>query len=165
MNCPSLLTIRRVFEASLLAACLGSALPALAHGSKAGDISIEHPYAMPSPVSAPTTAAVHFRGLKNTGAQPERLLAASTPLAQRIEFRQGPGGGSAAGARLLDAVVLAPGAELKPRHDGDLQLRLIGLATPLKNGDEFPLTLRFERAGEQVVMVHVQQPKAARSTP
>jgi len=32
---------------------------------------------------------------------------------------------------------------------------------PLKDGDRFPMTLRFEKAGEREVMVWVQQPRDA----
>jgi copper(I)-binding protein len=38
---------------------------------------------------------------------------------------------------------------------------LIDLKAPLKNGDRFPMTLRFEKAGEREVMVWVQQPRDA----
>jgi copper(I)-binding protein len=36
---------------------------------------------------------------------------------------------------------------------------LIGLKQPLKDGDRFPMTLRFEKAGEREVMVWVQTPR------
>jgi copper(I)-binding protein len=38
---------------------------------------------------------------------------------------------------------------------------LIGLQQPLKDGDRFAMTLRFEHAGERDVMVWVQQPRGA----
>ncbi|MEN9416974.1 MAG: hypothetical protein RI988_594, partial [Pseudomonadota bacterium] len=43
--------------------------------------------------------------------------------------------------------------ELKP---GGLHVMLIGIQKPLKVGDSFPLTLRFEKAGEVQVEVPVQ---------
>jgi copper(I)-binding protein len=33
------------------------------------------------------------------------------------------------------------------------------LKAPLKDGDSFALTLRFEKAGERTVQVHVQIPR------
>ena len=36
---------------------------------------------------------------------------------------------------------------------------LLGLKAPLKDGDRFPVTLTFQRAGEREVMVWVQTPR------
>lgn len=44
-------------------------------------------------------------------------------------------------------------ATLRP---GSFHVMLIGLAQPLKEGDRFPLTLTFERAGEVTVEVKVE---------
>ena len=38
---------------------------------------------------------------------------------------------------------------------------LIDLKQPLKDGERFPMTLRFEHAGEREVMVWVQRPRDA----
>jgi periplasmic copper chaperone A len=40
---------------------------------------------------------------------------------------------------------------------GSMHVMLIGLKHPLARGDSFPLTLRFEKAGEQTVSVHVEK--------
>jgi hypothetical protein len=45
------------------------------------------------------------------------------------------------------------GAELKP---GGLHVMLIGLVKPLNEGEKFPLTLYFEKAGTQQVEVMVR---------
>ncbi len=136
----------------LLGAALLSSGPAHAHGSQVGDIAIDHPYALPTAPGAHSGTA-QVRALRNTGTQPDRLLGARTPVAERVEIvRDG---------RVLDAIALPAGAELKQmRHDGNTQLRLVNLKAPLKDGDQFPLTLRFERAGETELMFTVQTPKA-----
>ena len=51
--------------------------------------------------------------------------------------------------------------EVRLRHGGGHHLMLIGLKAPLEDGDRFPMTLRFEKAGEREVMVWVQQPRDA----
>ncbi len=38
---------------------------------------------------------------------------------------------------------------------------LMGLKAPFKDGDRFPVTLTFERAGDREVMVWVQTPRGA----
>ena len=65
--------------------------------------------------------------------------------------------------RVIDGIALPPNADVRLRHGGEHQLMLIELKAPLKNGDRFPMTLRFQRAGEREVMVWVQQPRDAAS--
>jgi copper(I)-binding protein len=47
--------------------------------------------------------------------------------------------------------------ELKP---GGYHIMFVGLKAPLKDGDQFPMTLKFEKAGEVEVTVNVEAPKA-----
>jgi copper(I)-binding protein len=57
--------------------------------------------------------------------------------------------------RQVDAIDVPAGrtVELKP---GGLHLMFMDLKAPLTNGTRFPLTLRFEKAGEVQVQVQVQ---------
>jgi copper(I)-binding protein len=50
---------------------------------------------------------------------------------------------------------LAPNGNVTLEHDG-LHIMLMGLTSPLKSGDSFPLTLKFEKAGEVKVNVTVK---------
>ena len=54
-----------------------------------------------------------------------------------------------------DGVEILPGrsVEVVP---GGLHIMLMGLAAPLKEGDAFPLSLRFEHAGTINISVHVE---------
>ena len=75
------MTIRRhLCAATLLAAALSPS--AWAHGFKAGDLAVDHPYATPTRPGK-TTGAVYFRAIKNNGTEPDRLLSARTPAAAR----------------------------------------------------------------------------------
>jgi copper(I)-binding protein len=65
----------------------------------------------------------------------------------------------------LDGIDLPPMSELQLRHGGEFQLMLIDLKAPLQNGDRFPMTLRFEKAGEREVMVRLLQPDTASDRP
>jgi copper(I)-binding protein len=58
--------------------------------------------------------------------------------------------------RPLPAVDIKAGgqAELKP---GGMHIMLVGLAAPLKEGQTFPLTLTFEKAGKVEVTVTVEK--------
>ena len=140
------------------AALLLSALPAAAHDFRAGAIVIDHPYSPPTPGGA-STGAVYFRTLKNTGREPDRLLSATSPAATTVELHRSTIENDVMKMRQLPALDLPPGASLKVRHGGEIHLMLVGLKAPLKNGDRFPVRLKFERAGEREVVVHVQQPR------
>lgn len=131
---------------------------ALAHGSRVGDIVVDHPYATPTPDGARNGAA-YLRGVKNRGDQPDRLVAASTPRAESVEFHRSRRDGDVMRMRAVDVIEIPAGSELKLRHDGDMHLMLVGLKEPLRDGQRFALRLRFERAGEVDVTVWVQTPR------
>lgn len=152
--------VRRISSAFALA--IAALLPnvVLAHEAKAGDVTIEHPYAVPTPPGA-RTGGMYFRRLKNGGTGLDRLSAASTPIARTIEFHRMQMDGDVMKMRAQPAIELPPGQELEVRHGGTLHLMLLDLKQPLKEGDRFPVTLTFERGGKQEVMVWVQQPRAA----
>lgn len=133
---------------------------ALAHDFKAGDLRIDHPYATPS-APALRTGAVYFRTLKNPGAQADRLLSATAPVASRVEIHQMQMDGDVMRMRAVPALELPARSEVKLRHGSPngYHLMLFDLKAPLRDGERFPITLRFERAGEREVMVWVQTPR------
>ncbi len=133
---------------------------ALAHGTRAGDLTIDHPYATPTPDGA-RTGAVYFRTLINRGKTADRLVGARTDLAGSIEIHRSVMEGDVMRMRAVDGIDIPAGAELKLRHGGDIHLMLLGLKSPLRDGQRFALWLRFERAGEHAVTVWVQTPRDA----
>ena len=139
----------------LAAACSA----AQAHDFKLGPLRIDHPYATPTPAGV-TTGAAYLRTLRNTGDQPDRLMGASTPMAQSVEIHHSAiDANNVMRMRAVEGISLAARSELRLRHGGEFHLMLIGLKAPLKNGERFPMTLRFEKAGEREVTVWVQQPR------
>ena len=65
--------------------------------------------------------------------------------------------------REVEAIAVAPGAPIKMRPGSGFHFMLMDLKQPLKDGESFPMTLEFERAGKVEVKVVVQVPKAAES--
>jgi copper(I)-binding protein len=152
---------RRVALHLTLALLAMSALPARAHDFKLGALRIDHPYATPTPAGARTGAA-YLRNLRNTGDEPDRLIGARTLAAGSVELhRSVVDANNVMKMRAVDGIDLPPRSELQLRHGGEFHLMLIDLKAPLQNGDRFPMTLRFEKAGEREVMVWVQQPRDA----
>jgi periplasmic copper chaperone A len=158
MNRRTLLSLCLVLSASV-------APVAQAHDFKAGDLRIDHPYAVPSRPGL-TTGAVYVRGIRNTGAVADRLLSVSTPAASSVEIHrmqmvQG-GQGDVMQMRAVPALEIPAGATVAMKHgtpDG-YHLMLLGLKAPLKDGDRFPVTLTFEKAGTHEVKVWVQTPRS-----
>lgn len=129
-----------------------------AHGGRAGDVLIDHPYATPT-APGELVGSVYFRALKNTGPVADRLLEARTPLAKTVQIQRSTPDRSVLHMQAMAALDIPAGVELRLRHGGDTHLALMGLVKPLRVGDRFSLTLRFERGGEREVTVWVQQPR------
>ena len=133
--------------------------PGSAHDFKLGPLRIDHPYAIPT-ASGANNGAAYLRGIRNTGDQPDRLVGASTPVARLVEIHCGNiDAQNVMRMRAIEGIELPPRAEVQLRHGGEYQLMLVDLKQPLKDGDRFPMTLRFERAGEREVTVWVQTPR------
>ena len=141
-------------------AALGALGMARAHDFRAGDLSIDHPYATPSAPGARNGAA-YLRGIRNKGAAPDRLLGASTPVAERVELHASTTDGDVVRMREIDVIELPAGQEVQLRHGQGRHLMLVGLKQPLVAGERFELTLRFARSGQTTVKVWVQQPREA----
>jgi len=142
----------------LLAMAVGLPLAGLAHGKRLGNLLLDHPYALPSGVGE-SHGKAYLRGIQNTGAQADRLLGASTPVAAQVKLHRLAADAKGFRGMPVDAIELPPKSTTSLRHTGDYQLSLIDLKQPLKEGDRFDLTLIFERAGSQTVRVWVQTPR------
>lgn len=133
--------------------------PAAAHDFKLGPLRIEHPYATPTPAGAATGAA-YLRVIRNTGDGADRLVGASTPVARAVEIHRSViDAQNVMRMRAIDGIDLPGKTELPLRHGGEHHLMLVDLKQPLKDGDQFPMTLRFQKAGEREVTVGVQTPR------
>jgi copper(I)-binding protein len=150
------LTSPRLLLASIL--CVFAAV-AGAHGFQAGDVKIDHPYARPSLTGA-SNGSAYLKLMENTGSRPDRLLRVSTPVAERAELHtMGVDDGGVMRMREVPAIDLAPGQPVAMQPGMGLHVMLMGLKQPLRDGESFPMTLEFERAGKVEVKVVVQQPK------
>lgn len=113
-------------------------------------ITVEHPWARATPKGATTGAA--YMTVTNNGTSADRLVGATTPLADKIQFHTETEDNGVSRMRQVDTVDLAPGAKIvfKP---GDLHMMIVGLKQPLTERQIFPLILNFEKAGSIGVTV------------
>ncbi|MBD9525803.1 copper chaperone PCu(A)C [Paracoccus sp. PAR01] len=111
-----------------------------------GDLTITQGYSRATPPGAPVGGG--FLTVANGGAEADRLVAATSPAAKKVEIHEMAMEGDVMKMRQLPEGVEIPAGtsvELKP---GGLHLMLMGLEHPLVEGDSLPLTLTFEKAGK-----------------
>ena len=91
--------------------------------------------------------AAGYMTIKNAGKTPDKLVAASSPAAEKVETHVTVKDGEIFRMREVKGYDIPAGGsfELKP---GGAHLMLVNVGAPLKEGDKVPLTLRFERGGE-----------------
>ncbi len=101
------------------------------------------------------TGAVYLT-LTDHGAA-DQLTGASTPVAGTAQLHQDVMDGTVMRMRPVAALPLPPGqpVTLAP---GGYHMMLEHLDHPLRRGDTFPLTLRFQHAAPVTVQVHVEGP-------
>lgn len=138
----------------LLAGLLSTPLLAQAHEYKAGKIEIDHPWSREMPPSAPNAAA--FFVLHNQSDTADRLVSASSPQAQKTEIHEHVHKDGLMKMQQVQGVDLPAGGEVKFVPMG-YHVMLFGVKKQLKDGERFPMTLRFEKAGEVQVEVAVQK--------
>lgn len=115
-------------------------------------IAVEQPWARATPKGVKTSAA--YMSLINKGDSTDQLLGATTPAAETIQFHKATEDDGVARMRELHSVDIAPGARVTFRP-GDMHMMMLRLKQPLVEGQTFPLTLDFEKAGKVDVMVPV----------
>lgn len=112
----------------------------------------------------PTVAGQSGGGgfLKITGgAAADRLVGASAGVSKMVELHTMEMDGNVMRMRAVEGIDVPAGAavELKP---GGLHVMFMGLTKTLKAGDSFPLTLRFQKAGEVKVEMKVMTAPASK---
>jgi copper(I)-binding protein len=145
------LILLRAIAFSLVFWAAGSATTASAQDYKLGSLEIGNPWARPS---TGKTGAAYFT-LRNSGATADALTAVEADVAGKVQIHDTTMDGMVMRMRRLDKLSLPAGETVKVAPGG-VHIMLIGLKTPLKAGDSFPLKLVFEKAGSIDVTVQVQ---------
>lgn len=133
---------------------IAAALPAYTAAAEftVGNVVITHPWSRSTPAVASTGAV--FLTLSIRGDGRDRLLAADSPIAARVELHE----------HTMDNGVMmmrpVPGVDISAARPtvfepGGLHVMLMGLREPLREGSSFPLTLTFEKAGSIEITIDV----------
>jgi len=143
--------IRSFLLASALVAALAQA--AAAQSTKTS-IEVTDAWARAMPAGAKTGAA--YVTVANKGTTDDQLIGVSAPIAAEAQLHTTITDNGVMKMRPVSAIDVKPGASvtLKP---GGLHLMLMGVKQPLVEGQSFPLTLTFAKAGKIETMVQVKK--------
>lgn len=127
-------------------ALLAVALPAWAQ------VEVENPW---SRATAPgARVAAGYMVLVNKGAAADRLVAVSSPAARKVETHVTVREGDISRMREVKGYEIPANGRFELRPGGP-HLMFVDIRKPFVEGETFPVTLRFERAGEKTVEFRV----------
>lgn len=144
----------KMLVALLLALAVPPAAAQAQHMQRQSTIEISQSWMRASLAGVPNTAA--YMTIRTMDGKPDRLLRAESPTAGRAELHTHIIENGVAMMRQVPAIDVPAGAaaELKP---GGLHVMLFGVKGALKEGENAPLTLVFERAGTLTLSVPVRK--------
>lgn len=146
-----LLSLKAGLAASLFA------LPALAMDGK---IMVDDAFARASGPNAKSGAA--FMMIMNHGTEDDRLIAATSDVAQRVELHThiADGEGVMRMVEVEDGIAVPSGGMAMLKRGGD-HVMFMGLNQPFLEGETIPVVLTFEKAGDIAVEIEVDLTRGA----
>jgi len=142
--------MKKILAAATAALVLSMTAPAFA-----ADIMVEGAWARASAKMARAGAA--FLTIKNMGGA-DKLVAAKADISKKVELHTHIKDGDIMRMRKVEGGIAVPAKGMAMLKPGGDHVMFMGLTKQLKEGEMFPLTLVFEKAGE--VKVHVKIGKA-----
>jgi copper(I)-binding protein len=151
------LCLRRVAAALAVAGIVAAA--ALGHGTfaaefKVGAITIETPWSRATPGGAKVAAG--YLTIKNGAATPDRLVSATADIAGRAEIHQMSMTDGMMKMRGLTDGLPIPAQGSVTLEPASYHLMFLDLKRPFTEGETFPGTLTFEKAGTVSVTFEVR---------
>ncbi len=153
----------RTLRTALIAASLLAGAPALAqehhHAVTAGALEIVHPWSRATPGGAKVAGG--YVTVVNKGTAPDRLLsAAADSISAKAEIHETSMKDGMMSMKPVAGIAVPAGGtiSLKP---GSWHIMFTGLKRPLKQGETFPGSLTFEKAGKVDVEFTVEALGAA----
>ncbi len=140
-----------------VAACIVVASAALA---QTGQLEVSGAWARATPGKAENGVAY----LTIRTPTPDRLLSVVSPVAKKAELHTMEMAGMVMKMPSLTGLDIPAGHPVTLKPGGE-HIMLMGLNGPLREGQSFPLTLTFEKAGVREATVAVEKPGAAGPQP
>ena len=145
---------------ALLAASLACGA-VFAHDYQVKSLHVSNPFARATPPGAKVAGA--FMSIENQGKEADRLVGVTSPAAGVVAIHEMAMNGGVMKMHAVQSIDIKPGetVELRP---GGYHVMLEDLKQPLKQGDQIPLMLTFEKAGAVEIKVNVGAMGAAAHT-
>ncbi|MFZ1681904.1 MAG: copper chaperone PCu(A)C [Rhizobiaceae bacterium] len=147
--------LKRFVFAAVLASSF--AAPVLAHEVKAGDLTINHPWARATAPGAPVSGG--YMTITNSGTAPDFLVGGAADFAAKVEIHEMVMDGDVMKMRPVEGGIEVPAGgsvELKP---GGLHVMFMGMKKQLVPDTYEKATLVFRNAGEVAVEFAVEEMK------
>ena len=136
-----------------MAAMAALSTAALAQAGQSGGLAVQHAWSRET--AAGQSVGGGFMTITNSAATADRLLSGTSPVAAEVQLHTMSMDGGIMRMRRVEGGIAVPAKgtlELKP---GSYHIMFMGLKRPLRKGERFPVTLRFQRAGNVTVQVSV----------
>ena len=143
--------LRIVALAALIIAGLSGDVQA--HEVTVGALKLTDLWTRATPPSAPTAGG--FLTIANTGTEPDRLIAVSSPEAAAGELHEMSMENDVMRMRALPNGIEIPAGGTVKLAPGGRHLMFITLKAPLAEGGKLPVTLTFEKAGKVDTFLHI----------
>lgn len=143
----------------LFVAAITSAAAAQAQQVRSKEIHITRAEARATAPAQKTGAA--YLTIENRGTSGDRLIRAFSPVAASVEIHTMAMNGNMMRMREIGSIDLPAAQKIEMRPGEGYHLMLMGLSQSLKQGEKFPLTLEFEKAGKVEVSVQVEAIQAS----
>lgn len=136
----------KLFVRFAVAAAMSGALAgaAMAHEVTSAGVTVAHPWARATPGGVKNGVA--FMEIRTAAGVEDKLVAAASPVAERVEIHTHINEDGVMKMRKVDSVAVKAGSKVTLRPGAD-HVMLMGLKAPLKEGDLFKMTVTFEKAG------------------
>jgi periplasmic copper chaperone A len=149
---------RLVILAAACIAVVGSLAPA-----RAADVMVMGPWARATPPGAKVGAG--YMTLHNAGAAGDRLVSASSDVADHVEIQETSIDNGVTKMRELPRGLEIPAGKAVELKPGGYHLMLMGLKQPLKAGEMVKAIVTFEKAGAMPVELKVEAVGASTGAP
>ncbi len=121
--------------------------------AETNELTVKESWARPN--FGPNGAA--YLKIKNTGDQKRHLIGAASPLADRVELHNHSHENG-----IMKMRHLKEGVEIKPNEEVSFQpagkhIMLFGMKKKLKQGESYPITLKFKDGKEQEVIIKIKK--------
>jgi copper(I)-binding protein len=121
---------------------------------RAGDLVITQAWSRATPGGAKVGGG--YLTIENKGTMPDRLIGGTAEVASKVQVHEMTMDDGVMKMRPVEGgLTIDPGKTVKLAPSG-YHLMIMGLKSPLKQGDKVPVTLEFEKAGKVAVTLDVE---------